>query len=72
VQASYQSPACEIPGLCSPTGITGCSDMWYLTGSDPEQKGLVYMYKLLEIFLYEVENTRCCANVKFYCDFECF
>lgn len=72
MQAFCQSPACEIPGLSSPTSIAGFKDIWYLTGSGPGQKGLTSMYKLMEIIVLKVENTQCCTNVKVYCDSECF
>lgn len=72
MQASYQSPTCETLGLSGPTSITRFKDIWYSSGSGPEQKGLTYMCKLMEIVLLKVENTQCCTNAKFYCDFECF
>lgn len=65
MQVSYLTYACETPGLSSPTSVTGFKDIWYLTGSGPEQQGIMYTRALMEIILLKVENTQCCTNVKF-------
>lgn len=69
MQASYQSPACGTLGLPSPTSITGFKDA---LGVHLDQVLSSVYYKLMEFMLLKVENTRCCTNLKFYCDFECF
>lgn len=68
MQASYQSPACGTLGLSSPTSITRFKDAL----SVHLDQVLSSVYKIMEFMLLKVENTQCCTNVKFYCDFECF
>lgn len=69
MQGSYQNPACETLGFCSPTSMMRFKDAF---GIHLDQVLSSPMYKPMEIMLLKAENTRYCTNVKFYCDFECF